>query len=80
MKLYVRNLPPGAAESDLESLFSTCGTVLACVVLRDNRTGQSRRFGFVTMGDATDGKRAVQTLHGSEYGGRQLEVSEATER
>ncbi len=79
MKLYVRNLPPSAAESDLESLFSSYGPVLACVVLRDNRTGSSRRFGFVTMEDA-HARKAMKELHQSEYGGRRLEISEAEDR
>lgn len=78
MKLYIRNLPSAAAESDIEILCSPYGEVLCSSVMRNNRTGQSRRFGFVTMNDA-DARRAMKALDGSEYGGQTLKVSEAKE-
>lgn len=76
MKLYIRNLPSAAAESDLEALCSPYGEVIACVVMRNNRTGQSRRFAFVTMDDE-DARKTMKALDGEEYGGQTLKVSEA---
>ena len=40
-------------------------------------TGQSRGFGFVTMGNVSEGNAAIKGLHGKDKGGRKLTVNEA---
>jgi cold-inducible RNA-binding protein len=43
----------------------------------DRETGQSRGFGFVTMGNVSEGNAAIKGLNGKDKGGRKLTVNEA---
>ena len=38
----------------------------------DRETGQSRGFGFVTMGNVSEGNAAIKGLNGKDKGGRKL--------
>ncbi len=71
--LYVANLPWSASEADLRSLFSGHGDVHDTTVITDKQTGRSKGFGFVDM-PAPAAERAVDKLHGTDFGGRDLTV------
>ena len=75
-KLYVGNLPFQTTEEDLSDLFSQAGNVESVRIITDRDTGRSRGFGFVEMGDE-DADKAVESLNGTEMGGRPLTVNEA---
>ena len=76
-KLYVGNLPFSTTEDELRDLFAQHGEVLSVQVVTDRDTGRSRGFAFVEM---EDGGQAIQTLDGTDFGGRNLRVNEARER
>jgi cold-inducible RNA-binding protein len=80
MKLYVGNLAFETTENDLQDLFGQHGTVKEVNLVMDRMTGKSRGFGFVTMGDATQGNAAMSALNGQELNGRALTVNEARPR
>jgi RNA recognition motif-containing protein len=48
--LYVAHLDPRASEEDVRKLFSNHGAVLHVRIIQDRDTGQSKGYGFVTMG------------------------------
>ncbi len=75
-KLYVGNLPFQTTEEDLSDLFSQAGNVESVRIITDRDTGRSRGFGFVEMGDE-EADKAVESLNGTEMGGRPLTVNEA---
>lgn len=77
MRLFVGNLPYNATSEDLEKAFSEAGTVTSARVITDRETGQSRGFGFVEMGSAADGQKAISMWNGQELNGRALTVNEA---
>jgi len=77
--LYVGNLPWATTETVLAELFRAHGTVLSSRIITDKETGRSRGFGFVEVEDA-DAERMVNSLNGTEYGGRQIIVNEAKPR
>lgn len=79
MNIYVGNLPFTTTSTELEELFSEYGAVDSAAVINDRETGRSRGFGFVEMEDAA-GKRAIEELDGSDFGGRNLKVNEARPR
>lgn len=79
-KLFVGNLAFSTTDSDLESLFSSAGTVESATVVNDRESGRSRGFGFVEMSTSIEANKAVQELNGRDVGGRQINVSEAKER
>ena len=77
MKLYVGNLSFDTIENDLQELFEQYGKVTEAALVMDHGTGRSRGFAFVTMGNATEGKAAIDALEGKEFAGRKLTVNEA---
>ena len=77
MKLYVGNLSFSTTEADLRNLFAPYGTVTEVVVVTDRMSGESRGFGFVTMGNRHEGQAAIAALEGLSRDGRNLTVSEA---
>ena len=76
-KLYVGNLPYETTEADLETLFASAGTVASVTVMRERETGRARGFAFVEMENDADAQNAINTLHDSSFGGRNLAVNEA---
>ena len=76
--LYVGNLPRDYTEEQLRDLFAADGREVESITIRTKaKSGRSRGFGFITMANEEDAKRAVAALHGSEVGGRTLKVGEA---
>ena len=77
MRLFVGNLPYNVTSEDLQSAFAEAGAVTSARVITDRETGQSRGFGFVEMGSAADGQKAITMWNGQELNGRALTVNEA---
>jgi RNA recognition motif-containing protein len=79
-RLYVGNLSFGSNEQTLRDAFSAHGEVVDVHVVADRMTGQSRGFGFVTMGSQDQAQGAIQAMNGADLDGRALKVNEAEER
>ena len=77
MKLYVGNISFTITEADLQHIFEQFGSVTEIKVVTDRETGQPRGFAFVTMSNDQEGRAAIKSLDGKEFGGRPLKVSEA---
>ena len=77
MKLYVGNLPYSTTEEDLKEMFGAHGTVTSVSLINDRETGRSKGFGFVEFENDDDAKKAIDALHGQDFGGRALVVNEA---
>ncbi len=80
MKLYVGNLDFQTSATELETLFSTSGTVTSANIIEDRETGRSRGFGFVEMSSSEEGTAAIAEFNGKEINGRALIVNEARQR
>jgi RNA recognition motif-containing protein len=77
-KLYVGNLPFSATEDTLHEFFTQSGVNPSAVnLIRDRFTGQSRGFAFVEISNDEEADRAVNSLNGQNFGGRNLVVNEA---
>jgi cold-inducible RNA-binding protein len=74
-RLFVGNIRFTMTERELGDLFEPyqCTGV---EIIRDEFTGHSRGFGYVTVSD----KKAITDLHGQEVNGRALTVQEARQR
>ena len=79
-KIYVGNLSFRTDESELSELFAQYGEVLSTSIITDRETGRSRGFAFVEMADDAQATEAIEALDGKEFGGRQLNISEARPR
>ena len=76
-KLYVGNLPYGVRDADLAQAFAQFGSVTSAKVMMERDTGRSKGFGFVEMGSDAEAQAAIQGVHGTNFGGRDLVVNEA---
>ena len=80
-KLYVGNLPFQATDQDLTDWFKQAGANVASVSLvTDKFTGQARGFGFVEINNDEEASRAIQSLNGQDFMGRNVVVNEARPR
>ena len=79
-RLYVGNLSFSATTETLRQAFSASGEVADVHIVTDRESGQSRGFGFVTMGNAKQASDAIAAMNGSTLDGRTLRVNEAEER
>ncbi len=79
-KLYVGNLAYSTSEAELRSLFAQAGTVTEAVLIKDRDSGQSKGFGFVTMGTQAESQQAINLFNGKDVGGRPLTVNVAKPR
>ncbi len=77
-KLYIGNLPFSATEDQLQEWFSQVGVTPSGInLIRDRFTGQSRGFAFVEIANDEEADRAINSLNGQNFGGRNLVVNEA---
>jgi RNA recognition motif-containing protein len=79
-RLYVGNLSFSVAPDALRQAFSASGEVTDVHIVSDRDSGQSRGFGFVTMGNAQEAAAAITAMNGAMLEGRALRVNEAEER
>lgn len=80
MNIYVGNLDYEVNESDLETIFKEYGTVSSAKIIIDKYTRRSKGFGFVTMENNEEAKKAIDELNGAVYSNRELKVNEAKPR
>lgn len=78
-KLYVGNLGYNVTNESLADKFAQFGTVQSAKIIIDRDTNRSKGFGFVEMSSSREAASAITELNGTEYEGRNMNVSEAKE-
>jgi RNA recognition motif-containing protein len=79
-RLYVGNLSFSSTGETVREAFSRIGEVTDVHIVTDRTSGQSRGFGFVTMGSPAEAQKAIEAMNGATLDGRPLRVNEAEER
>ena len=77
MNIFVAQLPSRVNEAILESLFAKFGAVESARVVYDRVTGQSKKYGFVTMPNDEEAQKAIDALNDSEVDGKKIVVKKA---
>ena len=80
MSIYVGNLNYEVNQEDLNEVFSEYGSVKRVHLPTDRETGRKRGFGFVEMETEAEEEKAIETLDGAEWMGRELKVNKARPR
>ena len=80
MNIYVGNLDYKVTEDDLENVFSKFGSVSSASVITDKYSGRSKGFGFITMDDDEEAKKAIEELNETQLESRNIVVNEAKPR
>ena len=78
--LFVRSLPATATSATLTDLFSESYPVKHAIAVIDPATKQCRGYGFVTLADAEDAKRARDEFNGHTLEGKKLRIEVAEPR
>lgn len=76
-KLYVGNLPFSIDDQQLHQAFASYGQVVSAKVIMDRDSGRSKGFGFVEMSTDEEAQNALDSMNGTQLGGRDVNVSEA---
>jgi len=74
-KLIVNYLPQNMTDEEFFAMFSKCGAVSNCRIMRNVRTNYSFGYGFVDFETEEGAAQAVQTLNGIEIRNKKLKVS-----
>jgi len=80
MKLLIRNLNRTTTEAELRAMFKVYGSIQSCTLVMDNKTGDSKGFGFIEMPKPGDAKAAMKNLNGKEIDGNKLRVKKAEQK
>lgn len=76
-KIFVGNLGFSVNNDSLKTKFEQYGNVSSAKIITDRDTGRSKGFGFVEMSTKLEAETAIEALNGTEFDGRQINVSEA---
>ena len=76
MKIYVGNLAFSVDNEGLKKIFASYG-VEEATIISDKYSGRSKGFGFVTIADDVQAKKAISELNDKEFEGRKIKVNEA---
>jgi len=77
MNIYVGNLSFKVSENELEELFKEFGEVSSVKIITDKFSGRSKGFGFITMDNDDEAKKAIEDLNGTSLKERDIIVNEA---
>ncbi|MBP7103139.1 MAG: RNA-binding protein [Bacteroidales bacterium] len=80
MIIFVANIPFKTRQKEFENLFSEYGTVEKAYIIYDRASRRSKGYGFVTMPNIDEAKKAMETLNGYDFNGKTLVVTEATSK
>ncbi|KAG8407631.1 RNA recognition motif-containing protein [Metarhizium acridum] len=78
--LFVRSLPANVTNEALADFFSQHFPVKHAVVVVDQKTKESRGYGFVTLADSDDALAAKNTLDKAEWEGKRIRIDIAEPR
>lgn len=64
VNLYVKNLEDNVDDDKLRAEFAPFGTITSCKVMRDDKQGNSKGFGFVCYSTPEEATRSVTEMNG----------------
>ena len=79
MDLFVGGFPLDLDEEKLTRLFEIYGiTAKSAKIIKDSSTGFSKGYGFVTIEDKEEAKRAISKINGQFFEGSRITVKKST--
>jgi len=77
VQILIRNIDRKLTQPEIVCLFRKYGKVTSCVILKDEKTGLSKGFGFAEMPKADEAMKAIEELNGKKLGDSALRVKRA---
>jgi len=75
LNVYVKNFDEGYDNDKLKSLFEPFGKITSCIIVKDEKTGASKGFGFVCFEKPEEAGKAISELHNKIIGNKPLYVT-----
>ena len=79
VKIFASNIPTPIADDwdddRVRAEFDAFGTITSCKVMRDDKTGTSRGFGFVCFSSPDEAQKAIAEMNGKMIGTKPLFVT-----
>lgn len=72
--VHIGGLPYAINEGDVITVFSQCGEIVDCNLVRDNDTGESKGFAFIAYADQRSTILAVDNFNAATICGRLIKV------
>jgi len=72
--LFVCKLNPATQDEDLELIFSSCGEILSCEIIRDEKTGDSLQYAFIEFKEKSDCEKAYFKMQNVLIDDRRIHV------
>ncbi|MFN7341699.1 MAG: RNA recognition motif domain-containing protein, partial [bacterium] len=77
MQILIRNIDRKLTQPEIVCLFRKHGKVNSCVIVKDEKTGASKGFGFAEMPKMDEAMNAIEALNGMKLGDSILRVKRA---
>jgi RNA recognition motif-containing protein len=77
LQILIRNIDRNLTQPEIVCLFRKFGKVNSCVVVKDEKTGLSKGFGFAEMPKLDEAIKAIEELNGHKLGDSILRVKRA---
>ncbi len=78
MKIIILNLPRSLLDTELQKMFAVYGDVINCNIVKDDKTGKSKGFGFIEMSTVEQAEKAIKNLHGTQVLEQKIRVKIST--
>jgi len=78
--IYIKHLDKSVTEEKLKELFSPFGTITSVVIMMDDKTNESKGFGFINFETHEQAQAAVEAMNEKEIEGKQLYVGRAQKK
>ena len=72
--IHIGGFPYGMNEGDITTVFSQCGEIVDCNLVRDSETGESKGFAFIGYADQRSTVLAVDNFNAALICGRKIKV------
>ncbi len=77
MQILIRNIDRKLTQPEIVCLFRKYGRVTSCVIVKDEKTGESKGFGFADMPKLDEAMKAIEEMNGKKLGDSILRVKRA---
>ncbi|MFN4873615.1 MAG: RNA recognition motif domain-containing protein [Akkermansiaceae bacterium] len=77
VQILIRNIDRKLTQPEIVCLFRKHGKVNSCVIVKDEKTGASKGFGFAEMPKMDEAMNAIEALNGMKLGDSILRVKRA---
>lgn len=75
--VIVNYIPHDITETFLQDMFSSCGSIVNCKLMRDKASGTSLGYAFVNYSREDEAARAIETFDGKQVNSKKIRVSYA---